>query len=150
MQVPGVLARASDSSTGEGMEAYRTPHNSSASSAPEYAAKALRSMNLRERLESRQAYFKSLVQEWQDDTDFMSSPTKRKNHRAYRKILSMGKIAVPYILRELRDNGGDWYEALSDILLGEGVSPVRPEDQGDIDKMKEAWILWGREHGYDV
>ena len=97
--------------------------------------------------EERERRFNELADAWHADTDFLSSPTKRKSHKAYRKILSMGMLAVPYILRDLNDRGGDWYEALADIT---GANPITPEIRGRVHSMKEAWSKWGREHGYDL
>lgn len=104
------------------------------------------SSQLQEILDRSQA-FRQLADEWHQDTDIISSPTKKKNHRAYRRILAMGMAAIPYILRDLRDRGGDWYEALIDIT---GESPVPPDAQGDVDRMNRHWLSWGKEKGFLV
>lgn len=91
--------------------------------------------------------FRELADEWHNETDFLSSPSKRKNHRAYRKILSMGRVAILYILRDLRDRGGDWSEALIDIS---GDNPIPVEMHGRTQLINEAWLNWGRERGYGV
>jgi len=97
--------------------------------------------------ESRGKRFKALADAWHTETDFLSSPTRRKSHKAYRKILSMGILAIPYILRDLNERGGDWYEALVDIT---GANPVTPGIQGNVPAMKKAWTEWGHQHGYDL
>ncbi len=91
--------------------------------------------------------FAALADEWHDATDILSSPTKKIVHPAYLRIISMGQAAIPYILQDLKQRGGDWYTALRAIT---GESPVPPEAQGDVEQMDYAWFEWGRWHGYAV
>lgn len=58
--------------------------------------------------ETDEERFQVLAEEWHEATDFLSSRSKRINHPAYLQIIRMGEAAVPYILRDLRDRGGDW------------------------------------------
>jgi hypothetical protein len=96
----------------------------------------------------RELRFRQLADEWHDETDYLSSPSRRKNHTAYRKILSMGTVAIPYILRDLRDRGGDWSEALIDIS---GENPIPVDIHGKKAQLiKQKWLKWGCERGYDV
>ena len=57
----------------------------------------------------------------------------------------MGNSVIPLILRELQERGGDWYRALR-ILSGD--DPVPLGAQGNVQKMKECWLRWGRDRGY--
>jgi hypothetical protein len=48
------------------------------------------------------------------------------------------------MLRDLEDGPSLWVWALPAIT---GVNPVSPDDGGNIRKMSDAWLNWGREKG---
>jgi hypothetical protein len=91
--------------------------------------------------------FADLARRWHDETDDVSVTGRIVSHPAYLRIVAMGPPAVPLILRDLRDNGGFWFSALEAIL---NVCPGTPEERGKPRLMREAWLRWGRSHGYDV
>jgi hypothetical protein len=66
-------------------------------------------------------------------------------HPSYQRIIGLGPDVIPYILKELEQNGGHWFWALQALT---GENPVADEDAGRIRKMKEVWLNWGREKGY--
>lgn len=92
-----------------------------------------------------EARFKSLVEEWKKDTRFISSSTQMFSHPAYYQIIGLGLPVLPFLFRELKENGGHWFLALSSIT---GQNPVKPEDRGRVKRMTEAWLNWGEEHGF--
>ena len=94
------------------------------------------------RLEER---FLELAAQWRTDTRFLSSMTQMALHPAYQQILGMGPQVVPLLLRELDRNPDHWFWALTAIT---GADPIKPEDRGHLRKMSEAWLQWGREHGF--
>ena len=96
-------------------------------------------------LEIIEREFKSLAEEWHNETDYSPSPTRKISHDAYLKIIRMGIPAVPLILHDLRIHGGDWYTALC-IITEE--SPVPADAEGDVELMDSAWFEWGRRNGY--
>lgn len=89
--------------------------------------------------------FVELANRWHDETDYLSSPSSITNNDTYLKIISMGESVIPLILQDLQERGGDWYRALR--ILSD-VDPVSPEVRGDVPKMKEAWLSWGRDKRY--
>ncbi len=89
--------------------------------------------------------FGSLADKWHEETDALSSPTKITSNEAYLKIIALGQAAIPLILRDLQERGGDWYLALRVLT---DANPVRPEHEGYTTRMDAAWLNWGREHGY--
>jgi len=89
--------------------------------------------------------FKRLTDQWRKETFLSSSSTDIVYHPAYLKIIGMGKIVLPLILRELEQSGGHWFLALSSIT---DENPVNPDDAGKIKKMKDAWIQWGKQNHY--
>jgi hypothetical protein len=95
-----------------------------------------------ENLEQR---FRSGVAKWQEETRFESSMTNAAINTNYQQIIGMGPAVLPFILRELRDNGGYWFWALRMIS---GEDPVPAESKGHIPQMTQIWLQWGRTKGY--
>jgi len=95
-----------------------------------------------ETLEER---FRRLEATWLDEIGYSSSPTELCSHWAFQEILSMGEAVVPLMLRDLEREPHFWVWALPRIT---GARPVPASDCGNLTKMSEAWVRWGREHGY--
>lgn len=88
--------------------------------------------------------FRRLAEQWRSETMAMSSSTDIALHPAYYQMIGMGAVVVPWILRELQQNGGHWFLALRAITR---QNPVKPEERGQIKKMTAAWLKWGEERG---
>jgi len=82
---------------------------------------------------------------WLDAVGYSSSSTELRNHPAFQEIIALGEAAVPLMLRDLEERPRLWVWALPRIT---GADPVPPADRGNIAKISEAWLRWGREHGY--
>jgi hypothetical protein len=95
--------------------------------------------------ESVEQRFRRLEAKWQMETAFISSRTVLCNHPAFLEIISLGDAVVPLMLRDIEKEPRLWVWALRQIT---GADPVPKSDQGNITKMGEAWLRWGREHGY--
>lgn len=93
----------------------------------------------------RERVFGRLAEWWRSETGLMSSIEDKTLHPAYQQIIGMGPDAIPLILRELQRRPGHWFWALNAITREE---PIGPEDVGNVRKMTEAWLEWGRERGY--
>ncbi|MCI0463270.1 MAG: hypothetical protein L0Z62_40505 [Gemmataceae bacterium] len=89
--------------------------------------------------------FRRLEATWTAETGYLSSYTDIVEHPAFREIIRLGEAVVPLMLRDLEERPRLWVWALPDIT---GANPVSPGDGGKIAKMSEAWLRWGREHGY--
>jgi hypothetical protein len=89
--------------------------------------------------------FRELVIRWQAEVAPLSSTTARVQHHSYREIITLGPAVVPLLLRELEQRPNHWFAALRSLT---GADPVAPSDRGKIGPMTEAWIKWGKEHGY--
>jgi len=94
---------------------------------------------------SASAEFARLAENWKAETAHLSSITRAAMHPAYQRIVGMGSSALPLILCELRDRPRQWFWALKAIS---GEDPVKPEDRGNVPKMREAWLEWGRKRGH--
>jgi hypothetical protein len=89
--------------------------------------------------------FRELASRWRNDVRSVSSTTDRVLHSAYQDIIGMGERVLPLIFRELEQHGGHWFWALRHITH---QNPVSSDDAGNVHKMSEAWLEWGREHHY--
>ena len=88
--------------------------------------------------------FEELVLAWSSETAHLSSPMKVIAHPAYRQIIGLGPAILPLLLRDLAESRRFWFPALNAIT---GENPVPPDAAGDITRMTEAWIKWGRGRG---
>jgi len=91
------------------------------------------------------ARFHELANRWKGETQFYSSRTKMVDHPAYREIIGMGLAAIPLILDELRTDPHFWFPALQAIT---GIDPVPVEHRGLVRQMADAWLQWGKTHGF--
>lgn len=96
-------------------------------------------------IKSKSRLFNRLSENWHKDTDHHSFSHLITNHEAYLKIIAMGTVAIPFILQDLQERGGNWYVALR-ILSDQ--DPVPLESKGNVPLMNESWLQWGRDNGY--
>ena len=89
--------------------------------------------------------FRRLETTWMAEVGHLSSYTAIVNHPAFREIVRLGEAVVPLMLRDLQERPRLWVWALPEIT---GADPVSSGDGGKIAQMSEAWLRWGREHGY--
>ena len=97
-----------------------------------------------ERAHAVRAYV-TIAATWQEAVAHHSSTTVRNSHPAYREIIRLGPQVVPLLLRDLQANHTHWFCALREIT---GANPVPESAAGNIPKIVDAWLRWGREHGY--
>jgi hypothetical protein len=95
--------------------------------------------------EAIEAHFQRLANEWEAAVAHHSSTSVQNSHPAYLEIIGLGQQVVPLLLHDLQRSARPWFAALKAITRAD---PVRPEDRGNIAKVTEAWLRWGREHGY--
>ena len=88
--------------------------------------------------------FDALAAEWKSSSTFLSSVDEIAMQRAYQRIIGMGPVVVPLILRSLEQETDHWFWALAAIT---GEDPVTDEERGDMEAMATAWITWGRKKG---
>jgi hypothetical protein len=89
--------------------------------------------------------FRELEAAWLADTYVLSSYTRIVGHPAFRAIVGLGEAVVPFMLTDLEKRPRLWVWALPEIT---GEDPVAAEDAGNIERMSETWLRWGREKGY--
>jgi hypothetical protein len=89
--------------------------------------------------------FRQLATEWNREAGKISNPVKLFMHKKYQQIIGLGPQAVPFMMQDIADGKGNWYWAIAAITRED---PIRPEDAGDMAKIRMAWIAWGKERGY--
>jgi hypothetical protein len=89
--------------------------------------------------------FLGLAREWKEAVRLVSSFEKMILHPAYQRIIGLGPLAVPLLLREMAERPHHWHWALRSIT---GANPVKAEDEGNVKRMAHAWVQWGKAKGY--
>jgi len=95
--------------------------------------------------ETLEEKFRRLADAWHRDVACHSSSRIRNGHPAYQEIISLGPPVIPLLLHDLEETGRHWFNALAVLT---GARPTSDEHAGNIAKMTESWLRWGRESGY--
>src|ERR1700722_18389881 len=90
-------------------------------------------------------HFRELETAWTAETGYLSSFTDIVENWAFQEIVRLGDAVVPLMLRDLEERPRLWVWALPEIT---GADPVPPGEGGNIAKMSEAWLQWGKMKGY--
>jgi hypothetical protein len=89
--------------------------------------------------------FLRLRDEWKTQRGHEPSTMKAVLLPAYQTIIGIGPAAIPFLLRELETNVDNWFWALMAITEED---PVKESIRGDGKAMAQAWLKWGKDHGY--
>jgi hypothetical protein len=89
--------------------------------------------------------FEQLAAQWRRETRHLSLMSDIVLNSAYQQIIGMGQPAIALILQDLKQQPDHWFWALRSIT---GENPIQPEHRGRVPQMAEAWLEWGRQHGY--
>ena len=88
--------------------------------------------------------FRILTEKWRKERGIISSATRMAMCPSYQRIIGMGGKAVPFILREMENEGDDpdhWFWALEMIT---GADPIPVDAYGDTVRMAQAWLDWAK------
>ena len=94
--------------------------------------------------ETVEVRFRQLEAQLMKETGHLSSSNKIIAHPAFREIAGLGLAVVPFMLRDLEKKPRLWVWALPEIT---GADPVEASERGNIEKMADAWVRWGRSNG---
>jgi len=89
--------------------------------------------------------FLTLAVLWKYDQGPSSSVMDMVIHPAYLQIIGLGRAVLPFLFGQLEREPDHWFFALAAIT---GEDPVPPESSGNLKAMTNAWLSWGRGHGY--
>ena len=95
-------------------------------------------------VETVEERLRRLEAQWKADTQFISDAKRIVEHPAFQEIISLGNEVVPILLHDLDSQPSLWVWALPEIT---GENPVPAIDAGNIRKMTDAWLKWGRMKG---
>jgi hypothetical protein len=84
-----------------------------------------------------------LAAEWRAETLLASSMVETVLHPAYQRIIGLGRLAVPFVLIELRSEPNQWFWALRAMT---GEDPAA--EANSFAERRDAWLRWGRSRGY--
>jgi hypothetical protein len=85
--------------------------------------------------------FREYADQWERETASISSVTALTSHPKYQEIVNLGWPVVPYLLADLKNKRGYWFNALYEITK---IRPFDPGDAGNSKRMVEAWLNWGK------
>lgn len=89
--------------------------------------------------------FGELCNKWREETEFLSSPYEMAMNESYQQIIGLGEAVLPFILQDLAKTNDHWFWALKAVTR---QNPASDQDAGDVRKIAEAWIAWGKQEGY--
>jgi hypothetical protein len=89
--------------------------------------------------------FDRLALQWKLETIGISAPQEKFLNDSYLQIIGLGKPVLPLIFKDLKENGGPWFWALTSITR---AHPVPTEHVGNVRLMKKAWLDFARENGF--
>lgn len=93
--------------------------------------------------------FHELAEQWRKEKQGISSILLISSLPSYRSIMAMGRDAIRFILQELQREPDHWFVALRAIADANGyTNPIGEEDKGNLRKMSDAWVCWGKAHGF--
>jgi hypothetical protein len=88
--------------------------------------------------------FQRLAAQWKEQARYLSNTAQMAMLPPYQRIIGMGWLAVPLILEELQREPDQWFWALEAITE---ENPVPPEARGNVRRMAQAWLEWGKQKG---
>ena len=86
--------------------------------------------------------FEKYAAAWRKETRVLSSIQAKIFNPNYQKIIGMGPSVLPYVLADLRDNGGQWYWALECIAHDNPAAGA-----ASITEAKQLWLNYGNANG---
>ena len=85
--------------------------------------------------------FVILAERVKEETKLYSFISQKNQSPTYRKLLEMGGLIVPFVLKYLDLQPALWFHALRTLT---GENPVPAEHAGNIELMKKDWLQWGK------
>lgn len=91
--------------------------------------------------------FSQLVNQWDDESCFMSFGVDKANCPSCKEIIKMGKLVLPMIFLRIENEGSNprhWHLILKEIT-GENAVPKEERGSGDLLKITKYWLEWARD-----
>lgn len=98
-------------------------------------------------VDTLQGRFEHLVHDWMRDIRFTNSMDEIVKSKSLQSIIGLGTVAIPMILEDLQKSPKHWFYALQKVT---GENPVAKKYAGNLEKMTEIWVKWGKKKGYII
>jgi hypothetical protein len=86
-----------------------------------------------------EALFNYWYEKWHEEVKYQSSIDTIINNSYFKKIVTLGYNAVPYIVDALKETPSHLFMALYEIT---GENPIKSENRGKIKEMVNDWLEW--------
>jgi hypothetical protein len=94
-------------------------------------------------------HFKALTDTWRLERRGISSTERMLLCPSYQRIIGLGlgwkDQVIRLIMRELQERPDFWFAALRALT---GEDPVSESERGNVRRMSEAWLKWGRDRNF--
>lgn len=91
--------------------------------------------------------FQAALKQWRAETAHLSLIRDMVRHSAFRQIVAMGDVAIPWIVRELKSRPDFLVFALPMITK---ENPVPASSAGKLTEVVNSWLLWAERNVMDV
>lgn len=65
-------------------------------------------------------------------------------HPTHQQVIGLGPAVLPHLLDDLAKTRSNWFWALRSIT---GENPVPADERGQVDRMTQRWLEWGKARG---
>lgn len=94
------------------------------------------------------AKFHRWLAEWRKETKYTSLARDKIGHPTFKKIIGIGPLATPWILKEIRHRPDFLVLALQEIHKNE--NPVPTSARGKVNEIVNAWLSWANRNSIDA
>lgn len=88
--------------------------------------------------------FNELATNWKKEIGGYSTMAHMALNNNYLDIIAIGPSVIPYILKDLQKTPGHWHIALKHLAK---ENPVPNSDLRKMEKIRQAWLAWGKDKG---
>lgn len=88
--------------------------------------------------------FDGLAERWEEETAHLSSLSRRRDHAYFARLTKLGPRAIPWALERMKGGNPFWFLVLKQIAPG---GPTE-RSNGNMEKVRERWLEWGKDHGH--
>jgi uncharacterized protein YukE len=135
----GILAVAAILGANTAGPLFVAPANAAGAAVSYFAPTPIRPIRVDSPASDVEAQFNELAQQWYRETRMLSFINQKIMHPAHKRIVRLGREALPFILREVKNKRGDWFWTLG-MLVDDDQNP--PKGIPNYKQASEAWMEW--------
>jgi len=92
--------------------------------------------------------FDRLLDELSQEVAYLAHISLAEHKPRFVELVKMSKLLYVFLLNKLEEDDGNTHLCMYFLATISGIIPYRTYDAGNIPRMKEAWLRWGRREGY--